>query len=152
MPLHYTRGSLLDRLQYQSVRIGNCLVWQGLKDRGGYGRINRDRVHRVAYRLLVGPIPAGHEVQHSCNVPACWEPTHLSTGTPKQNSEYRVTCGRQARGERQGLARLSDGNVRQIRARYAEGGITFRDLGRQYDVAERWIAKIIRRQAWTHLD
>lgn len=38
-------------------------------------------VHRVAYMLLVGPIPRGREVDHKCGVLTCWNPAHLEAVT-----------------------------------------------------------------------
>jgi len=168
MPRHYIRVPLMERLRLKSKREGDCLVWQGWCDADGYGRITISRtqaeqaldgkartsvegVHVVAYRLLVGPIPEGHQVQHSCNNPPCWEPTHLSTGLPQRNVAYRDACGRQARGERQGSARLTAAIVRQIRAQHADGGITFVALGRQYDLSAVHVRHIVHRDYWAHV-
>jgi hypothetical protein len=38
-------------------------------------------VHRVAYMLMVGPIPSGLEIDHLCNVHTCWNPQHLEAVT-----------------------------------------------------------------------
>ena len=58
-----------------------CWIYSGAKDKDGYGYIsvgNRTRkVHRVSYATYVGEIPAGCDVHHRCNRPACIQPTHL---------------------------------------------------------------------------
>lgn len=51
----------------------------------GYGQINRDgrprMAHRVAYELLVGPIPEGLDLDHLCSTPRCCNPSHLEPVT-----------------------------------------------------------------------
>jgi hypothetical protein len=91
-----------------------CLLWTGsisLPD--GYGQLGISGrtwgAHVAAYREWVGPIPDGHQVHHLCDVHyapedityrRCIEPSHLTTGTPKQNSEHMVEVGRSASGDR----------------------------------------------------
>lgn len=64
---------------------GQCWEWMGGKHKG-YGRIYQARTdgrsyyaraHRVAYELLVGPIPEGTELDHLCRNPGCVNPSHL---------------------------------------------------------------------------
>jgi len=68
---------------------GDCWVWTGSKDRAGYGRTWRSTApfpaHRVAYELLVGPIPAGLVIDHLCRNPACVNPDHLEPVTHRVN-------------------------------------------------------------------
>ena len=66
-----------------------CWLWKGLVDRDGYGvfGLNRRsfRAHRVAYELLVGPIPDGLMIDHLCRVTSCINPDHLEPVTNKEN-------------------------------------------------------------------
>jgi hypothetical protein len=58
------------------------------------GRRRRAYAHRFSYELHCGPIPAGMVVMHSCDVPACINPAHLSIGTQRENIRDSVRKGR----------------------------------------------------------
>ena len=54
------------------------------------------------------------------------------------------------RGEANGLSKLTEKQVVQIRRKHAKGGVSMRALGREYGVAHDTIRKIIHNQAWKH--
>lgn len=66
-----------------------CWLWQGSVNADGYGTIwngERNRLaHRYGYEMLVGPIPAGMELEHVCTTRLCVKPTHLSVATHATN-------------------------------------------------------------------
>lgn len=83
-----------------NVRIdpsSGCWVWKGAMDPAGYGRAGKKFAHRYSYDLLVGPIPDGHFVCHTCDVRACVNPNHLFTGTHRDNMRDMRTKGRSYR-------------------------------------------------------
>ncbi len=43
--------------------------------------------HRVTYRILVGEIPAGLEIDHLCRNPGCVNPDHLEPVTHSVNQQ-----------------------------------------------------------------
>jgi hypothetical protein len=67
----------------------NCWLWQGATDRKGYGRFNirnNNRLaHRVMYEVTTGPIPAGLQLDHLCEVKNCVNPEHLEPVTGQEN-------------------------------------------------------------------
>jgi len=78
-------------MQDRIDKSGECWLWTGNVNDKGYGYVvnngKRERVHRVAYVLVYGPIPKGLLVEHSCRVRNCVRPTHLRLATNKQNME-----------------------------------------------------------------
>jgi hypothetical protein len=57
----------LDRIRRKTEgsQPDECWTFTGAKLRG-YGKVSNGYVHRVAYELLVGPIPDGLQLDHLC--------------------------------------------------------------------------------------
>lgn len=68
----------------------SCWLWTAMKSRSGYGYIrwggSMRRAHRVAYELLVGPIPPDKELDHLCRNRACVNPAHLEPVDHRTNT------------------------------------------------------------------
>lgn len=62
-----------------------CWIWTGARNDSGYGVANNERVHRLTYLALVGPIPEGMELDHLCRVRECASPRHLEAVTHRVN-------------------------------------------------------------------
>jgi hypothetical protein len=67
--------------------LGPCWLWCGGIQRGGYGKVDKPTrlAHRVAYELLVGPIPEGLQLDHLCRVRSCVNVLHLEPVTAREN-------------------------------------------------------------------
>jgi hypothetical protein len=85
---------LMDRFWTKVDKTGDCWMWTACRDRQGYGQIDAQRAHRVAYADRHGPIPAGMYVLHSCDNPPCVNPAHLRLGTHEENMREMVERAR----------------------------------------------------------
>lgn len=76
---------------------GGCVLWTGAANRQGYGRI-RDKgrlysPHRVVLEHALGrALESWEDTCHSCHVPRCCNPAHLTPGTRLEN--VRQSAGR----------------------------------------------------------
>lgn len=80
-----------------------CWPWRGAQTSFGYGNFGANgktiTASRHAYELTKGPIPKGigyhgTVVMHSCDNPACCNPSHLFIGSQKDNNDDRDKKGR----------------------------------------------------------
>lgn len=131
---------------------GGCWLWTRSRNPvSGYGNLRfRGRTyatHRVAWVLSRGA-PCARHVLHTCDNRLCVRPSHLFEGDNTLNTLDSVLKGRNAFGERNGQAKVTAAQVAAIRARYAAGGITQRQLAREYGVIQQAISLITRGHNW----
>ena len=144
-------------------KSGECWEWTAkVIANTGYGRIkiNRKMVlsHRYSY-ILHHPLTIDlwkHReicVCHKCDNRKCVNPAHLFLGSRGDNWRDCIDKGRNPdrKGEKHPMVKLTEDDVREIRTRYAEGGITQEDLGIKYGVERTTIRDIIRRLNWKHI-
>lgn len=121
-----------------------CWEWRASTTTGGYGRIDMDDgivlAHRVAYEMLVGPIPDGLMLRHHCDNPRCVNPRHLIPGTAQENSNDAVFRGRTAVGAKNGRTKLSDEQVDYIRRN--PDRIPLKELARKFGVAASTVSLV----------
>lgn len=70
---------LAERFWRYVEKTETCWLWTGALDTKGYGRIGvkgrgAQRAHRIAWELLVGPIPKGDGYHGNCLLHRCDEP------------------------------------------------------------------------------
>lgn len=144
---------------------GDCWRWTGLRLRNGYGRIMVDGVrqgaHRAAYILRYGAIPPGpgyhgYCVCHACDVRDCVNPDHLFLADHAENVRDRDRKGRGApghtvslrtRGERHPLSKLTEDDVRSIRADRR----LYREIADEFGIHETTVCNLKRRHRWSHI-
>jgi hypothetical protein len=81
---------VLSRFMAKVEEADGHWLWRAATAANGYGRFavsKKDirQAHRVAYELLVGPIPEGLEIDHLCRVRHCVRPEHLELVTRREN-------------------------------------------------------------------
>lgn len=153
--------------------LGPCWVWTAGKNDFGYGvfwvKGKSHNAHRVSAEWAGIVIPVGLIVRHKCDNPSCVNWEHLEPGTYKQNSNDARVRGRTATGDRNGarlypermvhfsgednpIAVLNAAKVIAMRQAYAAGGVTYRQLGKQYGVHGTTVFYVVKRRIWTHVE
>lgn len=133
-----------------------CWIWTGSKNRLGYGDIRiqnttlrkRYKAHRLSYILNKGEIPGGLFVCHSCDNPSCVNPNHLWLGTMQDNMADMVKKGRQNKGERNGHAKLSNKQAREIRQLYKTGDFTQLQLAKRYGISDGQVCDLVNNKTY----
>ena len=134
-----------------------CWMWQAGTNPDGYGviltgsRTDGTRrpqfAHRVVYFLTHGRWP--EKTRHTCDNPGCCNPAHLLEGTHFENMQDKLARGRQPRGEGHCNAKLTEEQVRSIRAQKPYKSLA--ELSKMYGVAGPVICNIVNRKAWAHV-
>jgi hypothetical protein len=140
--------------------LPGCWLWTGGLRRkyGSFGRSGRLYLaHRMAWELSYGAIPAGMSVCHKCDNPPCVNPAHLFIGTHAENMADMAAKGRSRgfpgdlhwsrqnldklpRGDAHANSKLTDAQVREVRAALG----TNRQIAREYGVSDTLIGRIRR--------
>ena len=85
----WRRGRTMKQLWVENP--GGCWLWVGSIMPNGYGQkkhLQRNGpAHRWMYEQRIGPIPAGMQIDHVCNVRHCVNPEHLEVVTPEENRQ-----------------------------------------------------------------
>ena len=135
------------------VNHRGCRHWLASKNKNGYGQIKIAGdvflVTRVAYKLATGKDAGQLNVNHTCDNPGCCAGKHLWAGTQKQNNEDKSRKERQSRGIEHGHHKLTEKQVRRIRA--LTGIVPQKLLALRYDVNVSCISKIQNWKLWKHL-
>jgi hypothetical protein len=149
-----TKQPIEQRFWSKVLKGDGCWPWMRARYPTGYGLFvveGKDRpASRVAWELTHGPIPDGLSVCHHCDNPPCVRPDHLFLGTTADNMADMVAKGRNARGEKSRLAKLTEADVRAIRSR-AASGVSSRVLATEFGVCMSNIWLIKTRRHWSHV-
>lgn len=103
-------------------------------------------VHRVVLDAFVGPRPEGLVCRHLNGPPDC-RLVNLKWDTQKANAADTLDHGTRCRGERQGSAKLTEANVREIRRTWVNGE-TQRAFALRFGVGLTTIKRVITGAHW----
>jgi hypothetical protein len=137
----------------------HCWLWNGTKDKNGYGIISHNKklfkVHRLMYEIhYAEPLKSLHCL-HKCDNPSCVNPSHLFLGTNLDNIRDKIDKGRSytgyQKGECNGASKLKNDDVIEIRRLYKTRLYTTIKLSEIYKVHRSTISYIVNNKTYTHL-
>lgn len=136
------------------IDANGCWNWNGGVQHGGYGmghaRNKTIAAHRLSYELHIGKIPEGLCVLHRCDNPPCVNPNHLFLGTHQDNIDDKILKERQYKGVHHHRAKLTEEEIKAIRAEPNYRGVTA-ILSKRFGVTDVNICDIRSRKTWKHI-
>lgn len=142
--------------------VDDCWPWTGSLQGNGYGSMavgtladhQTEAAHRVAYVLQVGPIPTGVTVDHLCFNRACQNAAHMELVSRAENgrrgADHRGP-GHRVRGSQQGMSKLTEADVLQMRRDYTAKVANLPMLAEQYGVSQAGAWAAITGKGWAHV-
>lgn len=135
----------------------DCWIWNGCKDKNGYGKLTLNkkdcRAHRISWQLINGEIPNKMIICHSCDNPPCVNPRHLFLGTHKINNADMIKKGRKKifSGSLNPMAKLTENDVVEIR-KWAESGIKHGIIAYNFGIKKSSISQIVTKKSWKNIN
>jgi len=122
--------------------LNGCWIWTN-SFRGGYGAIKTKGkmrgAHVVSWELHNGrKVKNGYIVHHECGNKKCVNPAHLQEMTEAKHLSLHNS-------------KLTEQQVLEIRADWATGKYTQKQLAEKYNVSRPHISRIVNRKIWKHI-
>ena len=91
-----------ERILAKAKQAGSCLLFGANPNIYGMVKVGRKTIgaHRVAFAVNNGPLIPGMYICHTCDTPACVEPSHLWQGTCRDNILDCIAKGRYNKSRR----------------------------------------------------
>lgn len=121
----FSIADLPANMQTKVTISGDCWEWTGARNPKGYGSVTNGKggsmlAHRRAYEEVVGEIPDGLTIDHTCENTSCVNPAHLEPVTLAENIRRRYAgmthCnqGHELSGSNLRLSMKKDGSERRV--------------------------------------
>jgi hypothetical protein len=114
-------------------------------------KVTRRVLSRIVLEAFLGPPPPGMQgchndgdVRNNCLSNLRWD-------TPAANEADKLRHGTRPRGARHHQAKLTEGDVREIR-RLRLCGLTFQEIGRRFGITRTTACEIFHRRTWSWLE
>ena len=148
------------RLKGPSIRLGNS--WKEISPMSdNFGRkkvvltdINGKKfnlkIHRLVLEAYIGPCPKGMICCHNDGNNTNNNLNNLRWDTIKNNSIDIINHGNSQRGEKSCHSKLKEEDIQEIR-KLKSSGLSYKKIGKIYNVDYSTIYKIIKNKRWKHI-
>ena len=149
----------MERFWSKVDKSDGCWQWMGARFQRSSGALSYGMfwldgkvrpAHRVAWQLVRGLIPDGVLVLHTCDNQGCVNPDHLYLGSHEDNTRDAVVRHRMYDGTRIWNHKLTDADVREVRA-LLESGLATEAIGARFGVSGRTVRYIRSREHWKNV-
>ncbi len=144
----------LERFWKYVEKTDTCWNWKASVNTYGYGCFwwnrKQHQSHRISWMIKYG-LNSTMLLLHSCDNARCVNPEHLREGTQSDNIKDKVSRIRQAKGEKNGISRLTEQQVLCIIEEYKIGNTSHAKLGKKYGVSRTAIKYILDGRNWSYL-
>jgi hypothetical protein len=130
--------------------VNSCVVWPFSRNRKGYGEVRINSKTRLAHRIICirvhgDPPTPDHEAAHLCGKghEGCVNPHHLAWKTCAENNADKLAHGTHNRGDKHCFAKLTNDQVRQLRAEHPFRTETYVKIAARLGVNESTLRAII---------
>lgn len=163
---HYIVSDLGRVRRIGKDRMGRCLnTMLKFGDRRGYKSVTlcvNDQkktlaVHRLVWESFNGKIPDGFVINHKNGAKAWNRLSNLEVMTISENTAHgfrhlgRKPPNNPNPGAKNGRAIISDDQVREIRQRYKQGGVSQTSLANEFGLTQASVSRIVLRKNWSHI-
>lgn len=113
----------------------------------------RHYIHALVCAAFHGPRPPGHNVNHKDANRQNNHADNLEWVTQSENVRHAISLLNLSgpQGERNGQASLKESDVHEIRALYATGNFTQKEIGKMFGVTRVAISAILIGRTWSHI-
>ena len=150
-------AEVVERIYANTRPEGGCLVTTRRRDKGGYAEARWSKrpswraAHKFVAEWFLGPCPERQQVRHMCGrgKQGCVTGSHLRYGSPGENGRDAARHGSH-RGERNGRAKLTDEQVREVR-RLLREGVSGLEIERKLGISDSMVSFIKQGVHWAHV-
>jgi hypothetical protein len=135
------------RMTERSPGVGNYgILW----DKTVESSFQNISAHRLSYQLHHGAISDNMHVCHTCDNPPCVNPDHLFLARAADNMRDKFAKMRHPMGSKHYAAKLTEGIVRDIRQRVADGEKQ-NAVAKALGLSKQAVNDIVLGKAWKHV-
>lgn len=131
-------------------------ILAGCTDKDGYRCVDllgsTQLIHRLVCLAFHGPSPEGRpDVNHQDAGRQNNRLSNLEWASSRENTAHRHALGRSAKGEGNGWSTLTEDLIRQMRAAHDFFDLSYRKIGRTFNISATHAKRIVTREAWGHV-